>query len=289
MQVAIGNWLYILIILGLFLVIFLLIIFTKRRSYKFNYWFIFSILMLNFVLHFLKIFLPFENYFYGLPYSLMRISFENICAVSVAVFPFIYLSKNNYLKDVMIIVGIMSGLLVYFIPSQALVTPLDSVANCVEIFRFYFCHAPLVICPILMLSNHMHKFSYKRVPFLPLIFYSYFVIVFINKVIFAATGLLDVDIYTFFSRDDNNPSFVFGISSNYDNVLGWTDYLIPSIFKYIDPNGVKYYTPILWLIPFTYPVLLIALYSFMYLIGDRRNMKIVIAEYKQKIKLAKAK
>ena len=109
MQVAIGNWLYILIILGLFLVIFLLIIFTKHRSYKFNYWFIFSILMLNFVLHFLKIFLPFENYFYGLPYSLLRISLENICAVSVVVFPFIYLSKNNYLKDVMIIVGIMSG------------------------------------------------------------------------------------------------------------------------------------------------------------------------------------
>lgn len=289
MTIYIFNWLYLVIIIGLFAVTFSLVVFTKNRSPKFNYWFIFSLLLLNFILHFLKIFLPFDRYYLDLPYSFARISLENICAVSVVLFPFFYLFGNKYFKDVMVILGVISALAVYFYPSDAIGVKLDNSEACVEIFRFYFCHAPLFICPVLMLTNGFHTFSYKRVPLIPVVFYGYLFVIFINKLCLWSCGIIQCDAATFFSRDFANPSFVFGVSSSFDSMLWWVDYVVPPFLRYVTDTGVKYYFPVLWIIPISYPLFLLFLYSFMYVVGDRLHTKAAFEGFKQKIRLKRAK
>jgi hypothetical protein len=130
---------------------------TKERTQKIV---IFSLLIFGLLLHFLKVFFP--------PYStdesrMLRDSwFVNICAANIALFPFIYLIKNKYLKEYMVYIGVLSGLIALFYPQEPLAKS-DQLGEFWDVLRFYYHHWMLIACPLLMVLFKHHTLSWKRV------------------------------------------------------------------------------------------------------------------------------
>ncbi|MCL2412351.1 MAG: hypothetical protein FWC97_11990, partial [Treponema sp.] len=104
----------------------------RKKSKKTSFIVLFAVLLLSFVLHFLKLF--FEPYQSWMPWAIRTVTFENICAVSVLLFPWFFLSKKKILKDYMFYMGMMSGLAATFIPIDVIDRPPFEF----ETMRFYF-------------------------------------------------------------------------------------------------------------------------------------------------------
>jgi hypothetical protein len=208
--------------------------------------FITVLLIVNAALHFLKIFLP--SYFNDLPYSLKKISPDNICAVSVIFFPIMYLWGGKAFKDYMFYLGIISGFGVYLIPSSYDGYAINSVETVVEIARFYFCHMPLVIAPLAMVASGLHRLDHRRVYLTPLIFLGVLAVVGINEVLLKISGITNASWQDVFSNNYRNGAMVFGPMSVLDRSLGGFYWLILPFFKYTWPgtNSV-YYVPVLWI------------------------------------------
>ena len=130
----------------------------RHKSEKTKFWTLYGILAFNFVLHFLKLALP---YYYerGFPEVLRKCSFENICAVSTLVFPFAYLSKCNSIKDYMFYLGVISGIRGCVAPMPVIGLPFYHP----EVIRYYICHASIWIVPLLMVIFGIHKLDYRRI------------------------------------------------------------------------------------------------------------------------------
>lgn len=77
---------------------------------------LFSLLAVGLLLHFLKVYIP--------PYSvdearMLRDSwFVNICGANIALFPFMFFSKKDSVKDYMFYIGVLSGLIALFYPQE---------------------------------------------------------------------------------------------------------------------------------------------------------------------------
>jgi uncharacterized membrane protein YwaF len=56
----------------------------------------------------------------------------NICAVSVVLFPFCFWSKQKFFKNIIIFVGIISGVAAVIYPDEILGDPVD-----LKVFKFY--------------------------------------------------------------------------------------------------------------------------------------------------------
>ncbi|MDE7305962.1 MAG: hypothetical protein K2N33_01090, partial [Clostridia bacterium] len=117
----------------------------RRKSKKVQYWTLFGLLAFNFALHFLKLAFPVYR---GRPFPavLSKCTFENICAVSTLIFPFLFLSKSKAGKDYMFYLGLISGIGATFAPM-----PIQGLAFYeLETIRFYICHGGIWTVPLLM-------------------------------------------------------------------------------------------------------------------------------------------
>jgi len=233
-------FLYLALAFGLFFGLYFLL---RHKSASASKWVLFSILLLSFVLHFLKLFDEF--YQAWMPYSIRTITPENICAVSVLIFPFFFLSKNPLLKDYMFYVGIFSGI-------GATVLPIDVIGRSAfefETFRYHFSHALLWIIPLLMVVLKLHTLDYKRIIKVPFIFYLILCIILVNEVILIGAGFVNADIL--FSREIRNHTLIFGPLAEVEFIGVIFNTLTPEIFRTvpIGPNvGEVFYWPIVWLI-----------------------------------------
>ena len=124
------------IILGCFYLI------LKNKSSKTKYIATLIPLILSFIIHFLKLLIP--EYRNNLPSSIISITPETICAISTLTFPFIYISKNQKLKDYMVVIGIISGTLTLLIPTEI---QGYSIFN-IETIRFFFAHLVILMSPL---------------------------------------------------------------------------------------------------------------------------------------------
>lgn len=123
----------------------------RNKSKKTQYIAILTPMVISLVIHFLKLLTP--VYRNELPYSIISITPETICAISTLAFPFIFLSKSKILKDYMVVVGVVSGFLTLIIPGEALgFHPLD-----IEALRFYFAHLVIFMCPLFTYIFKFHK------------------------------------------------------------------------------------------------------------------------------------
>lgn len=238
----------------------LVVLWMRHKSEDFAHKFILVLLFANFALHFLKIFLP--SYFGDLPYSLKKISPDNICAVSVIFFPFFYLWGNKYFKDYMFYLGIISGFAVYLYPASYDGYIIDGLDEVVEIARFYLCHMPLVIAPLVMISTGLHRLDHRRVFVTPLIFLGILTLVGVNEVLLKLSGIVDCTWQEVFSNNYRNGALVFGPMSVLDSSLGWLYWLIPSFFRYTWPGtSAVYYVPVLWMAIPTFVVMSLGFYA----------------------------
>ncbi len=238
------------------------------------------LLFFNLTLHFVKLFfIPYRNNF---PQSLRTITFENICAVSTIIFPFIYLTKKKPLRDYMYYLGLLGGIAALIMPTEALNKDLFTF----DVIRFYITHTILMMAPILMVKYKQHTLNYRKVWQSVLIFFGVLTLIMINKLILSWIGLFDIKL--FFSRHYRNNSFVFGPTKEFDAFSN--NFFMPFVPKFLRTNYFnidvdQFFFPVLWLffpvfIYFTPIFLLFGLpFTYKQIINDimrlfRRNDKV---------------
>lgn len=209
---------------------------------------LFGLLALGFAMHFLKAYIP--------PYSVdearhLRDSwFVNICGANIALFPFLFWSKNDRVKDYMFYIGVISGLIALFYPQEP-IAKVDQLSEQLDIVRFYYHHWMVLAVPLLMVLFGHHKLSYKRLLSAPTGLLLLMLFIMLNQIFQSELGYIPLrDRGDFFGIGYKNTSYIWGPGTN-DAIGDFLALFTPKIFKTV-PVGefagqVKYW-PWFWLI-----------------------------------------
>ena len=209
---------------------------------------LFGLLALGFAMHFLKAYIP--------PYSVdearhLRDSwFVNICGANIALFPFMFWSKNDRVKDYMFYIGVISGLIALFYPQEP-IAKVDQLAEQLDIVRFYYHHWMVLAVPLLMVLFGHHILCYKRLLSAPTGLLLLMLFIMLNQLFQSELGFIPLrDRGDFFGIGYKNSSYIWGPGTN-DAIGDFLALFTPKIFKTV-PVGefagqVKYW-PWFWLI-----------------------------------------
>ena len=253
----------------------------KNRSEKTQKAVLFSILIIGFLLHFLKVYIP--------PYSvdearmLRDAWFVNICAANIALFPFFFLSKNNRVKDYMVYIGIFSGLLAIFYPQEPM-AKVDQAAEVLDIIRFYFHHWMLFAVPFFMVVFKHHKLSYKRLISAPTGLLLIMLFIMLNQIFQSELGYIPLRSEDIFNINYKNTSYIWGPGTN-DAIGNFLALFTPKIFKTIPVGqfaGQAKYWPWFWLIVPCY-VLVTVIAFLISLVFDHKSFVADIKALKEKM------
>ena len=262
----------------------------RKKSEKAQKILLFSLLMLGFVLHFAKANFP--------PYStnydrLLRDSWcVNICGANIVLFPFLFFSKNKYIKDYMFYIGMISGLIALFYPQEPLAKS-NQAGETLDIIRFYYHHWMILGVPLLGVLWKHHTLSWRRILSAPtgLMILGLFII--LNQVFMSEIGFIPL-------RNENiipnykNSSYLWGPlnqDGSMDPIGGFLAIFTPDFFKTIPVawseskfavGAVKYW-PWFWLI-FPVYILVTPMALLISLIWDHKNFKEDMIKLKKKIK-----
>lgn len=220
----------------------------RNRSVKLQKTVLFALLVVGFLLHFLKVYIP--------PYSIdearmLRDSwFVNICAANIALFPFMFFSKNEKIKDYMFYIGLISGLIALFYPQEPM-AKVDQLAEQLDIVRFYYHHWMLLTVPLLSVLFKHHKLSYKRVFVAPVGLLLLMLFIMLNQVFQAELGFVPLHSESnFLGIGYKNTSYIWGPGVN-DAIGSFFAIFTPEIFKTVPVGqyaGQEKYWPWFWII-----------------------------------------
>ena len=220
----------------------------KKRSVKCQNAVLFLLLAVGLALHFLKTYIP--------PYSvdearMLRDSwFSNICAANIALFPFLFFSKKDNVKDYMFYIGIISGLIAFVYPQEPM-AKIDQLAEQLDILRFYYHHWMLLSVPLLRTLLGLHKPSYKRVWVAPVGLLLLMLFVMLNQIFQAELGFVPLRLdQNFFGIGYKNSSYIWGPGVN-DAIGNFLAIFTPKFFKTVPVGqyvGQEKYWPWFWLI-----------------------------------------
>lgn len=220
----------------------------RNRSVKLQKAVLFALLVVGFLLHFLKVYIP--------PYSIdearmLRDSwFVNICAANIALFPFMFFSKNEKIKDYMFYIGVLSGLIALFYPQEPM-AKVDQLAEQLDIVRFYFHHWMVMAVPLLSVLFKHHKLSYKRVFSAPVGLLLLMLFIMLNQLFQAELGFVPLHSENnFLGIGYKNTSYIWGPGVN-DAIGSFFAIFTPEIFKTVPVGqyaGQEKYWPWFWII-----------------------------------------
>ena len=220
----------------------------KKRSVKCQNTVLFLLLALGLLLHFLKTYIP--------PYSvdearMLRDSwFSNICAANIALFPFLFFSKKDNVKDYMFYIGIISGLIAFVYPQEPM-AKIDQLAEQLDILRFYYHHWMLLSVPLLRTLLGLHKPSYKRVWVAPVGLLLLMLFVMLNQIFQSELGFVPLrSDQNFFGIGYKNSSYIWGPGVN-DAIGSFLSVFTPKFFKTVPVGqyvGQEKYWPWFWII-----------------------------------------
>ncbi|MBO5891680.1 MAG: YwaF family protein [Oscillospiraceae bacterium] len=281
MVIAMFNfWYFFWLILGTGAILGLYFL-LRKRSLKTQKIVLFSLLAFGFVLHFLKIYIP--------PYSvdqarMFRDSwFSNICAANIALFPFMFFSKKDTMKDYMVYIGILSGLLAFVYPQEPL-AKVDQLAEQLDIVRFYYHHWMLFAVPLLMMVLGVHKLSYKRIWVAPVGLLALMLFIILNQIFQSELGFVPLrSQQEFFDIGYKNSSYIWGPGTN-DAIGNFFSLFTPKFFKTVPVGefaGQEKYWPWFWMIVPVF-VLVTPLAFGVCMIFDRKNFCQDLRKFKQK-------
>lgn len=249
--VEFGNLYYFMYIAIGILITILSVRFLKNKTTKFRYWFIFGLIIFNLFVHVAKVFIyPYTT----VDYVITKISFENVCAVSALLYPFLFFAKNKTLKDYMVLVGMASGIITFIYPVDVMSQYFNGAeffsaprnAFMLENMRFYLSHLILFIVPFLMMHYGFHTLSIKRAYRAPFMLVIILVIIFINELIFTLIGWIPKN--QFFDPNHRNPSFIFGVRGDLAGLGMILGVFVPAAFRVNPWFAGDAYLPVIWLI-----------------------------------------
>ena len=243
---------------------------------------LFGLLAFGLLLHFLKVYIP--------PYSVnearkLRDSwFVNICGANIALFPFLFFSKNDKVKDYMFYIGVLSGLLALVYPEEP-IAKVDQLAEQLDIVRFYYHHWMLLAVPLLMVLFGHHKLSYKRILSAPTGLLLLMLFIMLNQTFQSELGFIPLrDRSEFFGIGYKNSSFIWGPGTG--NAIG--DFLAlftPKFFKTVPVGefaGQTKHWPWFWMIVPVY-VLVTPLSFLVAMIFDHKALAADMRTLKRKL------
>lgn len=205
----------------------------RKKSKKVQYWSLFGVLALNFALHFIKLAFP---QYTGFPAILRKCSFENICAVSTMIFPFIYLSKWKAGKDYMFYLGLISGILGCVAPMPAASMNLAFYEP--ETIRYYICHAGIWIVPLLMVLFGLHELNWRRIWKTFVIYFAVLGVIIINELILIRIHWVDTPSFDeFFDANERDMGYAIGLPDSMQGAAKFVLWLTPKAWRNV---------PILW-------------------------------------------
>ncbi len=262
-------WYFFWLILGVGVTVGLYFL-LKRCSATVQKIVLFSVLVSGFALHFLKIYIP--------PYSTDQarmfrdIWFSNICAANIALFPFIFLSKKETVKDYMFYIGVLSGLIAFVYPQEPM-AKVDQLAEQLDIVRFYYHHWMLIAVPLLLVLLGHHKLSYKRIWVAPTGVLLLMLFIILNQVFQSELGFVPLHSdQNFLDIGYKNTSYIWGPGVN-DAIGSFFSMFTPEIFKIVPVGayaGEAKYWPWFWMIVPVF-VLVTPLAFLLCMIFDRKN------------------
>ena len=272
----IWYFLFLAISFGGFAILFLLLRSRSQTTVKIV---LIALMVFALVLHFMKGLFP--------PYSLdydrhLRDSwFINICGANIALFPFMLVSKNKYVKDYMFYIGVLSGLIAIFYPIDP-IQKQDQSAEVFDVLRFYLHHNLLWYVPLLMVLLKIHQPDYRRVWATPIIFLLVMLFIMLNQVFQSELGFIGLRGDDIHAIPYVNNSLIWGPDGNLSRLIDWA---CPEFFKTIPVGphkGEAKYWPWFWLIVPCF-VLLVPACFLISLIFDFRNFKKDVLALKRKL------
>ncbi len=255
----------------------------RKRSAGVQKGVLFSLLVVGLLLHFLKAYIP--------PYSvdearMLRDSwFINICGANIALFPFMFFSKNKKLWDYMFAIGVLSGLIALFYPQEPM-AKVDQLAETLDIVRFYYHHWMVMAVPLLYVLWGHHKLSYKRLLSAPTGLLLLMLFIMLNQIFQSELGFVPLrDANDFFGIGYKNTSYIWGPGKN-DAIGDFLALFCPEFFKTVpigQYTGAEKYWPWFWMIVPVY-VLVTPLTFLVTLPFDIKNFKADMKALPAKIK-----
>ena len=210
--------------------------------------------------------------------------FVNICGANIALFPFLFFSKNDKVKDYMFYIGVLSGLLALVYPEEP-IAKVDQLAEQLDIVRFYYHHWMLLAVPLLMVLFGHHKLSYKRILSAPTGLLLLMLFIMLNQIFQSELGFIPLrDRSEFFGIGYKNSSFIWGPGTG--NAIG--DFLAlftPKFFKTVPVGefaGQTKHWPWFWMIVPVY-VLVTPLSFLVAMIFDHKALAADMRTLKRKL------
>ena len=244
----------------------------RKKSTNVQKGVLFGLLAFGLLLHFLKVYIP--------PYStdearMLRDSwFVNICGANIALFPFLFWSKNDKVKDYMFYIGVLSGLIALFYPQEPIAKEEDQYLHQLDIIRFYYHHWMVMAVPLLMVLLGQHKLSYKRILSAPTGLLLLMLFIMLNQLLMSELGFIPLrDRNNFFGIDYKNTSYIWGPGEN-DAIGSFLAIFTPSFFKTVPVGeyaGQEKYWPWFWMI-FPVYILVTPLSFLLALIFDHKSL-----------------
>ena len=241
----------------------------RNKSVKTQKIVLFSLLAFGLLLHFLKVYIP--------PYSVDEARkfrdawFVNICGANIALFPFLFWSKNKRVKDYMFYIGVLSGVLALVYPQEPLAKS-NQLGEFWDIVRFYYHHWMILAVPLLMVLFKHHTISYKGILSAPIGLLLLMLFIILNQIFQSELGYIPLRSDDMFDINYKNSSYIWGPGTN-DAIGEIFAIFCPDFFKTIPVGqyaGQEKYWPWFWLI---FPVFIIVtpLAFGVSMIFDRKN------------------
>ena len=215
----------------------------RKKSRKTKIIVLGSILFFNLLLHFLK--LTFPPYSTNPDKAMRDVWFINVCATSVLFFPFIFLSKSDTAKDYMVSLGVISGFLAMFYPTEAL----DKSVLTLDLWRFYICHIIIIAVPLLTVLLDLHKLDVKRIWKTPICVMAMLLFVICNQVLQSELGIIPLRDDDIFNINFTNTSLIWGPTDDVAVLFSWLTPNFMKVIPYGQFAGQEKYWPFFWMTP----------------------------------------